>query len=516
MQQEMLTVASEEPRGLESSQCPTWAEALHDSTVVAALSVSMDERITYANRFAASILGRRSERMLTGLSFRRGVLKDAAQWRHWRSAAKHGARRDVQLCLADADGQSVHVHGDLWLDRAAPRGVACISGVFRDVTQEHRIRDGLARTARLEAVGSLMTGVVHDINNVFTVLLGNLHMAAEHLRVNGSAFTKIKRARDAARRGAELGKQLLAFARGRDMDLEAVNPAKLIANLAPLLTHALGKGIVLKTSLSPRTGTVEANSAQLESAIVNLAINARDALGGNGNITLRVANRSVDSEEAQSLGVPAGVYVQVSVVDDGPGIPAAEQAAVFEPFYSTKDSLQGTGLGLTMVQWLCRQYGGAVRLSSRPGQGATVSMILPRSDRRAADTTKTMPLSVLPTGTEAVLLVAEDENIRWTVVQILESLKYSVTSASSLADVVARQDLRHVDLLLVDNSSLGQQRISDLAQWAQRSASSTPLVVIDDSERHSNLPGLDVLRKPFSLYDLATLVRRALDTRNRG
>src|SRR5690606_23132035 len=200
------------------------------------------------------------------------------------------------------------------------------------------------------------------------------YLVAEELRDQPKSFAKLKSARDAARRGADLIRQLLAFARREAIDSDVVDPAQVIEGLLPLLRRALGSRVNIQPGVRPDVGRVRCNAAQLESVLVNLSVNARDAIEGNGNVVLSAANLSMTHEEASRYRLRGGEFIEVSVQDDGTGISEEVLGRVFEPFFTTKAERGGTGLGLSMVRWFAEQSGGAASIKSRPGKGTKVSL----------------------------------------------------------------------------------------------------------------------------------------------
>jgi hypothetical protein len=258
---------------------------------------------------------------------------------------------------------------------------------------------------------------------------------------------------------------------------------------------------------------VDARAAQLESVIVNLALNGKDAIEGQGTILIECANCFVDQLESVRYGLAAGEYIRISVTDDGAGIPEALQKTVFEPFFSTKPHGRGTGLGLSMVRWFAEQAGGAVDLVSRPGHGTTVSLVLPESRRREVDVEKTMPLSTLPTGKERVVILVESEELRSTVEQILKVLGYTVALADGPGQMLDIGSSMSADLLMVDRAALVDVGVEEFVQKVQGLGTSVKVIIVGNSKsvspgQHAAFPELI---KPFSLFELATLCRQTLD-----
>jgi CheY-like chemotaxis protein len=305
----------------------------------------------------------------------------------------------------------------------------------------------------------------------------------------------------------------MTFARREELEVGAIDPAKVVANLTPLLRRALGSRIDLETSCDDRAGAVRASAAQLESVVVNLAINARDAIEGKGRVAVEVDCLDIREHEAPLRGLRSGGhYVAVRVRDTGCGIPPQSLGRVFEPFFSTKQERGGTGLGLSMVRWFAEQSGGTATIESVVGQGTTVTVLLPQLAEPAIETQeKTMPLSTLPSGTERVVVLALDEALRATIHQTLEVLGYRVKVASGAEDLLAAVAAEPTQLLVVDG--LGR-RDADVLIRARAVQPELRIVATVDPGRASeriSVAGLASLAKPFSLADLASTVRRTLD-----
>jgi signal transduction histidine kinase len=415
------------------------------------------------------------------------------------------------LRLRSASGAVIALRGDF---RKTSNGALC--AMFVNASEEAQLRAAVQHSARMEALGSLTTGIAHDFNNLLTVLVGNLYLVAEELRDKPKIFEKIKSARDASKRGADLIKQLLAFARREQLETTVIDPCKVVADLEPLLRRALGAKVALRVELQPEAGRVRASTAQLESVIVNLAINARDAIEKKGTVTIAVQRVRLAPSDAALRGLAkAGDYVSVRVADDGSGIPADTIGKVFEPFFSTKRDRGGTGLGLSMVRWFAEQAGGAIALDSAVGRGTTVTLLLPVSAEQVVEQTdKTMPLSTLPTGSERVVVLAPDEAVQATVRQILQVLGYEVELTGADDDLLEVLVAKRADLLIVD----GPAR-DDAAFLARVRKANPSLKVVVTAEgprsrdRRSASSGVSVLAKPFSLAELAGAVRQALDAR---
>jgi hypothetical protein len=306
----------------------------------------------------------------------------------------------------------------------------------------------------------------------------------------------------------------MTFARREEVAFGTLNPSKVVADVLPLLRRALGARITLETLLQEDVGTVRANVAQLESVVVNLAVNARDAIEGKGRISIEVKAAELSDQDAALRGLAhGGPYAAISVRDTGAGIAPETLARVFEPFFSTKRDRGGTGLGLSMVRWFAEHCGGCAAIESVVGQGTTVTVLLPRQQAEHATdmTDRTMPLSTLPTGSERVVVLALDEALRATIHQTLEVLGYRVKVASGAEDMLSAVAAEPTELLLIDGLGRGDSDILIRARAAQPSL--RVVTTVDPSRSADRAVGIGVaaLAKPFTLADLAGIVRRTLD-----
>jgi signal transduction histidine kinase len=481
--------------------------ALEASSVVAAIVVRPDGAIVEANGCMRRFLG-------LGAGWTQATVRladylvDPSAWYAWRDA--ESPRRAVEVELRGFDGATKVFRGDVQVmgDGANRR----LIGIFVDGDDGRALRAAAQHSARMEALGSLTAGVAHDFNNLLTVLVGNLYLIGEELRERPRVFEKLKAARDAGKRGSELIKQLMTFARREQVSVGTVEPAKVVTELLPLLRRALGARITLETTLEEHVGAVRASVAQLESVIVNLAVNARDAIEGKGRIEIDVVGVDVGEREAALRGLArAGRYVAVRVRDNGAGIAPEALERVFEPFFSTKRERGGTGLGLSMVRWFAENAGGSAAIASVVGQGTTVTLLLPRQqlDHASEQNEMTMPLSTLPMGTERVVVLALDEALRGTIHQTLEVLGYRVKVASGTEDLLAAVAAEPTDLVLIDGLGRGD---ADVLIRARAIAPQLRILTTVDAGRAGELaPGAAALPKPFTLADLAKTVRRTLN-----
>ncbi len=396
---------------------------------------------------------------------------------------------------------------------------------------EQRVADAAAERAKaevqlhqaqkLEAIGRLTGGVAHDFNNVLQVVGGNLQLLARDVAGNPRAERRLHSAQSAISRGATLASQLLAFARRQPLSPRVVNLGRLIAGIEVMLRQAVGDGIEVRTRVADGLWNSFVDPAQVETALLNLAINARDAMDGQGSLTVELANAVLDEAESDRHGeAEPGQYVLVAVRDTGCGIAPDVLDRVFEPFFTTKPEGQGTGLGLSMVYGFVRQSGGHIRIDSAPGQGAAIRIYLPRTlapeeVRAEADG------GPVAGGTETVLVVEDDSAVRGTVADLLSELGYRVLDAPDAEQALAIIDSGAViDLLFTDVVMPGPLRSADLASAARERVPGIAILFTSGYTENAIVhggrmgDGVELLSKPYSREALALKLRQVL--RKRG
>lgn len=480
---------------------------LESSSIIGCVVLDEQGYIRRANPVFRRWLGLGEQEAATGASLYRWLPR-AGDVGEVRRAVTSGSAPRVTLRLERPDGTVVSIVGDLVSIEDSDAGIV-LAGLFQESLADGRLRAGMERGARLEALGSLTSGMAHDFNNLLTILIGNLSLAAEELREQPEQYAKVEAAREAAQHGAELIKQLLAFARQEPVESELINPAKIINKIAPLIRHALGSRINLELDLNEELGPIHGNSAQLESVIVNLAVNARDAIEDSGCVKISVSSHSLAASHAKQVGLVPGSYLSIEVSDNGAGISGGVIDRVFEPFFTTKTGGKGSGLGLSMVKHYTDQFGGTAGLVSKVGAGTTVRLQFPTSggtvNESVSDTT---PVAALPSGDESLIVVADDKGLRAMMNQILSVLGYRcqvVSSADALPQMVREclPDLIVIDGFDVYRSLEATDLIIDKA---------VRVLVLETIGEGDAEPPFTVLRKPFSIPDLAISIRTTLDS----
>lgn len=283
--------------------------------------------------------------------------------------------------------------------------------VVEDITKRIRAENVARQAHKMEAVGVLAGGVAHDFNNLLTVVLGNLETLDHDLHGDDSLRRLVHNATRGAQRGADLVQRMQDFARARPLHPRPIDVNVLVVRMAALLGHTLGEQISIATTCAPDLWPVQADPVQLESALLNLAINARDAMPAGGSLTIATANCPLSGSAAATMDLAAGDYVRLSVGDTGTGMDPEVLAHAFEPFFTTKDADQGSGLGLSIIFGFAAQSGGKVEIESDLGRGTTVNLILPRSEIEAP-AEPALSSDAIPSGDETILMVEDDEDVR--------------------------------------------------------------------------------------------------------
>ncbi len=392
------------------------------------------------------------------------------------------------------------------------------SKVDEAIAQREKAEAELRQSQKMEAVGKLTGGIAHDFNNLLQIIGGNLQLLQKDLSGNAKAERRLDLALTGVSRGAKLAAQLLAFGRRQPLAPKVVNLGRLVRGLDDLLRRALGESIEIETVISGGLWNTLVDPVQLENALLNLAINARDAMSGQGKLTIESGNAYLDEKYARQFeDVKPGQYVVLAVTDTGTGIPPEIIGQVFEPFFTTKPEGQGTGLGLSMVYGLVKQSGGHIKIYSEPGEGTTVRLYFPRDvseeDVIAAPATGGMAEG----GSETILVVEDDEAVRTTAVELLGELGYRVLTAkdADAAWAIVESGLA-IDLLFTDVVMPGKLRSPELARKAQIRLPHLAVLFTSGYTQNAIVhggrldEGVELLSKPYTREELAHKVRQVL------
>jgi two-component system cell cycle sensor histidine kinase/response regulator CckA len=390
-----------------------------------------------------------------------------------------------------------------------------------DVTDSRKIEEQLRQSQKMDAIGKLAGGVAHDFNNLIQAILGFSEIVREDLGDDHPSTPDIREVEATAHRAAVLTRQLLAFSRQLPPEVESVSLNLVVTEVEKMLTRIVGENIEMVTLLAPDVGDVEADRGQLEQVLVNLVVNARDAMPHGGQLVIETSNASVEEPQASQLGVPAGQFVTLTVRDNGHGMDLATQARIFEPFFTTKEVGRGTGLGLSTVFGIIKQCAGAISIVSEVGRGSTFRTYLPHIARWSATTEPRSRSTVaLAASTPRILVVEDDDQVRATIVRQLRASGcelFEARNGAAALDLLP-QIAKPLDLLLTDLVMPGLDGRA-LAQLVLAERPETKVLFMSGYAEHPVIKTTDVLtgnqciEKPFTSADLTSAIRRTLDGR---
>ncbi len=446
-----------------------------------------------------------------------------------------GLGERVRAALARvADGQStreeIHVNlpvgGWRWFDfsmrpiRDDQGAVVAIVPEAMEFTERRAAEEALLQSQKMEALGQLTGGIAHDFNNLLAAISGSLELL-ETRRAQGRSgeFERyIGAAQGATRRAAALTQRLLAFSRRQSLDPRPTDLNQLIAGMEELIRRTVGPQVEVRVSGAPNLWTTRIDPSQLESALLNLCINARDAMAPNGGrLTIATVNRGIDAPTARTRGVPEGAYVVLSVTDTGTGMTPKVMARVFDPFFTTKPPGEGTGLGLSMIYGFVRQSGGEVRLQSKVGAGTTVRLYLPRHAGAAAVDEPAPAESVGGGAGETVLIIDDEPTVRMLLAEVLADQGYAtLEAADGPTGLEILRSAARIDLLVTDVGLPGGLNGRQVADAARAHRPGLKVLFITGYAENAAVgdgslePGMDVITKPFALNALGARIHKMM------
>lgn len=440
---------------------------------------------------------------------------EVARLRRWLRQARPGQPLTGDGLLLRGDGSTVSTAWSFDPLFDAQGKLSHIVATYRDQTEKRRLQEALVHAQRLDAVGRLAGGVAHDFNNLLSVINGYCEILAAHVAANPQAMREVAEIHHAGRKAAALTQQLLAFSRRQPLNSRVINLNTLILENAEILQRLLGEAGELRLDLSQELPNVRTDPTQFQQVILNLILNARDALRDDGYIRVSTALREISpGESRRPADIPPGRYVSLTVVDNGTGMDAETQKHLFEPFFTTKPEGKGTGLGLALVYGVVQQSGGYIAVRSELLVGSTFEVVLPL----AHEPVEAAPPVVAPLpsmrGSENVLLVEEDDVVRKMVAGILTSDGYRVTARKTISDA-ARESLPSRPYQLFIGSLVGEG-----GKFARRLAGESPgLRVLCTSQHDFKAPVAwiaperqAIIQKPYALSELMRAARTLLDT----
>jgi PAS domain S-box-containing protein len=453
-------------------------------------------------------------------------------------AIAEGSACSVELRALGKDGQEIVLHALATVERDGAGAPLRMVGTVQDITERKHIEEGLRQSQKMDAIGQLTGGLAHDFNNLLTVIIGSAEQLEELHRDDNPLADRpltdrplagrpladrlLRNVMTAAEQASALTQRLLAFARKQPLRPRAVNINEFVIGMTALLQRALGEGIVLDIVATADLWAAYADPHQVEAALLNLAINARDAMPAGGCLMIETGNIVLDQQQAAPYGdVAPGEYVGLAVRDDGTGMPPEILARAAEPFFTTKPAGRGTGLGLSMVYGFVKQSGGHMTIDSELGRGTTVRLYLPRADVAAVETAPepaTAPLAA-PGGRERILVVEDEPAVRESAVSLLAGLGYTVLEA---ADGAAALELAEagppIDLLFTDLLMPGGMNGLNLGQELRRRQPGLRILYCSGysesafARQHQlGERAAELLQKPYRRQDLARKIRAVLD-----
>ncbi len=392
--------------------------------------------------------------------------------------------------------------------------------VIEEVQERSKAEEQLRQMQKMEAVGQLTGGIAHDFNNMLAVIIGGLNLLQRKLAKGETDVERfVEGATDAAQRAASLTQRLLAFSRQQPLSPEPISANRMVSDMSELLVRTLGETIAVQTVLAAGLWQIKADPGQLENAILNLSVNARDAMPNGGKLTIETSNAFVDDAFAREFAIPTGQYVLIAVADNGEGMPPEVMAKAFDPFYTTKGVGKGTGLGLSQVYGFVRQSGGHVKIYSESGVGTTVKIYLPRhygeAPQAAPKENPTATHRGLPS--EVVMVVEDEDRVRAVSAEALRELGYTVLEANGPLEALRMFDHGARVALLFTDVVMPEMSGRELADHARARQPDLKVLYTTGYTRnaivHNGIldPGTSLLTKPFNINELAVKVRRLLD-----
>jgi two-component system cell cycle sensor histidine kinase/response regulator CckA len=492
--------------------------SLVQSAVYGIYRSSVDGRFLDLNPALIAMLGYESAEDLLRLDPEREVFLDPGEHARLMQEFQRKGRLDsAEVKWRRRDGRAITVRLSGRTATTAEEFDRVLEIIAEDVTERRALEDQFRQAQKMEAVGRLAGGVAHDFNNLLMVISGYTEVLVENLCPEDPLQAKAQAIQQAADRATTLTRQLLAFSRKQLLELKVVDVNAIVADMERLLRPLIGETIELTTRLAPDLGHTRADAGQLEQVLMNLVVNAKDAMPQGGKILIQTSPESLDPSSREHSLIQPGPYVVLSVSDTGVGMDPETQSRIFEPFFTTKEQGKGTGLGLSTVYGIVKQSGGYIFANSEPGDGTTFRIYLPKVEDPVELTSPTRSAQSALGGSETVLLVEDEESVRELVRETLVSKGYKVIEAGD-GDAGLRIAQSHdglIDLLITDVVMPGMGG----CELAQRVAASRPQMKVlflsgytEDAIVHHGVlePGTAFLQKPFTLQVLARKVREVL------
>ncbi|MCX7825484.1 MAG: ATP-binding protein, partial [Verrucomicrobiae bacterium] len=493
-----------------------------ENAVVGLSQATPDGRFLTANGALARMLGYESPaEMMAAVTDIGSQLYARAEDRAelLRLLRQHGVVQRFETQFVRKDGARIWVsmHARSVLD--ANGQIERIEGTVVDITRRKQLEEELRQSQKMEAIGRLAGGIAHDFNNMMMAILGYSEMLLEQLPKESPYHKEVEEIFQAGERAADLTRELLAFSRRQILQPKVINLNEVVLAVSKMLRRLISENIELVVQTAEDLGSIKTDPGQFGQVVMNLALNARDAMPGGGRLVIQTANCALDEAAAQQhVGLTAGDYVTLTVTDTGIGMDPETMAHVFEPFFTTKDRARGSGLGLSIVYGIVNQSGGHIHVQSEPGRGTTFVIYMPRVDQPAEPVSLPPPAAPPARGTETVLLAEDEDTVRHLVSEVLRRNGYAVLIARDGAEALALAGRQKgpIHLLLTDIVMPGLDGY-ELADRLARVRPETKILYMSGYADHDIVrqdairPGSAFLQKPFAPDVLARRIRELLD-----
>jgi PAS domain S-box-containing protein len=479
------------------------------------------QRIDFVSDYVETMLGYSVEEWLSTPNFWLSIVHPEDRERAANSAAvsfAEGEGRRLEFRWVAKDGRVVWVESNAAVITDNEGRTVGLRGVTTDITERKKLEHQFRQAQKMEAVGQLAGGIAHDFNNILTTIIGYGQLVLSTLDDDDPLRSQIEEIEKAGMRAASLTSQLLAFSRRQVLQPKVLDLNTIVAEMNRMLRRLIGESITLEVNTEPELGRVKADSGQIEQVIMNLVVNARDAVSEGGKLTIETANIDLDGEyAAEYLSVNPGRYVMLAVSDTGSGMDKETQARVFEPFFTTKEQGKGTGLGLSTVYGIVKQSGGSIWLYSEPGHGTTFKIYLPRVDEEPEAMDKRGLVATQLRGSETILLVEDEEMVRKLAREVLQRNGYTVLEASNGGEALltCEQHQGPIHMMITDvvmPQMSGRQLVERLTPLCPHMKVMYMSGYTDNAILHAGLaPDEAFLQKPFMPDGLLRKVRDVLD-----
>jgi two-component system, cell cycle sensor histidine kinase and response regulator CckA len=493
--------------------------SLVQSAVYGIYRSSLEGKFLDVNPALIAMLGYFSAEEVLALDPQRDIFVDPAEQAKLMSQLPQGARLDnMEVRWKRKDGSTITVRLNGRAVTISAQAERVLEVIAEDITERRILEDQFRQAQKMEAVGRLAGGVAHDFNNLLMVISGYAEILLEHTARNEVLYPKVAAIQQAADRATTLTRQLLAFSRKQLLELKVVDLNAIVRDIERLLRPLIGENTELVTRLASGLGKTRADASQIEQVIMNLVVNAKDAMPEGGKITIHTANVNADDSPRREYGhIQPGMYIMLSIADTGHGMDKETQARIFEPFFTTKEKGKGTGLGLSTVYGIVKQTGGNVFVQSELNRGTTFRIYFPRVGDETESIDSALASRSGTGGSETVLLVEDEESVRQLVRETLEAKGYKVLEADNgeAALRIASAHPGSIDMLITDVVMPGMSG-RELAKQLGTSHPQSRILFLsgytEDAIVHHGVlqPGTAFLQKPFSLQNLASKVKEVL------